>query len=142
MPIGNWLDLVIKKAPRASISIDASAEDAPDTVHMDPRLMELALSNLLVNATKYADQHVRCSLVQEDDDYVLTVEDDGKGIPEDEREAVFKAFTRIDDSRNRETGGYGLGLYLCRMIAEAHGGELAISSQVGKGTSITVRLPR
>ena len=53
---------------------------------------------------------------------MLTVEDDGKGVPDEARDKVFKAFTRIDDSRNRETGGYGLGLAVVARVAELHGG--------------------
>lgn len=123
VPVENWVDLLIKRAPGESIRIEAQMVDGPETVRMDPRLMELALSNLLVNATKYAEQRVRCSLTRDGGDYVLTVEDDGPGVPAHEREAVFKAFTRIDDSRNRETGGYGLGLAIVARVAELHGGS-------------------
>ncbi len=103
------------------------------TVWMDPRLMELAFSNLLVNATKYTENNVRCSLAQKDKHYVLTVEDDGKGIPEDARDMVFKAFARINDSRNRETGGYGLGLAVVARVAELHGGAASVDSSRSLG---------
>ena len=102
-------------------------------VWIDPRLMELALSNLLVNATKYTENNVRCSLAQKDKHYVLTVEDDGKGIPEDARDMVFKTFARIDDRRNRETGGYGLGLALVARVAELHGGTASVDSSRSLG---------
>lgn len=74
------------------------------SVWIDPRLMELAFSNLLVNATKYTENNVRCSLAQKDKHYVLTVEDDGKGIPEDARDMVFKdlcTHQRRPQPRNR-----------------------------------------
>ena len=90
--------------------------------------MELALSNLLVNACRYTNEAVRCSVGQKAGEYVLSVEDDGKGVPEKERESVFKAFTRIDDSRNRETGGYGLGLAIVARIAALHGGEATVDA--------------
>ena len=77
---------------------------------MDPRLMSLALSNLLTNACRYAKDKVSCTVSHHDGRNQIDVEDDGKGIPDSERESIFKAFTRIDDSRNRNTGGYGLGL--------------------------------
>ena len=128
VPAEAWLRKIVEKVPSDTVRIETRLEASPDTVAMDPRLMELALSNLLVNATKYAEQHVRCSLARQDNDYVLTVEDDGKGIPEDEREAVFKAFTRIDDSRNRETGGYGLGLAVVARVAELHGGTASVTA--------------
>jgi len=142
VPIGNWLDNIIDKAPGDSIRVEANTDNTPDTVRMDPRLMELALSNLIVNATKYAGQDVRCSLTQDGDDYVLTVEDDGSGIPEDEREKIFKAFTRIDDSRNRETGGYGLGLAVVARVAELHGGLASVDASPGLGGArFSVRWP-
>ena len=142
VPIGNWLDLLVKRTPREAIEIEADLDDAPDTVRMDPRLMELALSNLLVNGTKYADGKVRCRARRENGDYVLSVEDDGRGVPQHDRDTVFKAFTRLDDSRNRETGGYGLGLAIVARVAELHGGTARVdaSPELG-GARFTLRWP-
>lgn len=142
VPIRNWLDNVINKVPGDLIRIEANTGNTPGLIRMDPRLMELAFSNLIMNAANYAGQDVRCSLTQDGDDYVLTVEDDGNGIPEDEREKVFKAFTRIDDSRNRETGGYGLGLAVVARVAELHGGLARVdaSPDLG-GARFSVRWP-
>jgi signal transduction histidine kinase len=128
VPAVEWLEQIIGKNQTESIRIDLHAEGVPDTVGMDPRLMELALSNLLVNATKYTSNTVHCSLGLMDKNFVLTVEDDGHGIPERERSTVFKAFTRIDDSRNRETGGYGLGLAVVARVAELHGGAANVDT--------------
>ncbi len=133
VPASAWLEQVTNKSRTDAVQIEGHIEDAPDKVWMDPRLMELALSNLLVNATKYAENNVRCSLAQAANEYLLTVEDDGKGIPEDVRGQVFKAFTRIDDSRNRETGGYGLGLAVVARVAELHGGTAAVNSSPSLG---------
>ena len=85
---------------------------------------------------------IEATATKDGGDYVLTVEDDGRGIPEHEREKVFKAFTRIDDSRNRETGGYGLGLAVVARVAELHGGAAAVdaSSTLG-GASFSIRWP-
>ncbi|MDH5305003.1 MAG: ATP-binding protein [Gammaproteobacteria bacterium] len=143
VPTRNWLDNVISKAPGDLIRIEANATgNTPGSVRMDPRLMELALSNLVVNATHYARREVRCSLAQDGDDYVLTVEDDGPGVPLDEREKIFKAFTRIDDSRNRETGGYGLGLAVVARVAELHGGLASVdASPALGGARFSVRWP-
>ena len=133
VPATAWLEQVTNKSRTDAVQIEGHIEDAPDKVWMDPRLMELALSNLLVNATKYAENDVRYSLAQAANEYLLTVEDDGKGIPEDVRGQVFKAFTRIDDSRNRETGGYGLGLAVVARVAELHGGTAAVNSSPSLG---------
>jgi signal transduction histidine kinase len=143
VPAGAWLEQVINKSRTDAVQIRQHIEDAPDKIWMDPRLMELALSNLLVNATKYAEDEVRCTLAQQDKHYVLTVEDDGKGIPEDARDKIFKAFARIDDSRNRDTGGYGLGLAVVARVAELHGGTASVdSSRSLGGACFSVRWPQ
>ena len=133
VPTSAWLEQVTNKSRTDAVRFEGHIERAPDKIWMDPRLMELALSNLLVNATKYTENIVRCSLAQKDRDYVLTVEDDGSGIPEDERDTVFKAFARIDDSRNRETGGYGLGLAVVARVAQLHGGAATVDSSPSLG---------
>jgi two-component system sensor histidine kinase RstB len=133
VPASAWLEQVTIKSRTDAVQIEVHIEDAPDKIWMDLRLMELALSNLLVNATKYTENSVRCSLAQKDRGYVLTVEDDGWGVPEDERDTVFKAFARIDDSRNRETGGYGLGLAVVARVAELHGGTAVVNSSPSLG---------
>ena len=142
VPAAAWLSRIVEKTRSESIQIGTDLVDAPDTVRMDPRLMELALSNLLVNARKYAERRAHCSLVQDEKDYLLTVEDDGGGVPDDEREKVFKAFTRIDDSRNRETGGYGLGLAIVARVAELHGGQAGVDTSPGLGGArFSIRWP-
>ena len=128
VPAAAWLEQIVAKAPGDAIRIEALAGEGLDTVRFDARLMELALSNLLVNATKYAESEVRCMIVEERDSYVLSVEDDGAGIPDAEKEKIFKAFTRIDDSRNRKTGGYGLGLAVVARVAELHGGRAVVDA--------------
>ena len=71
----------------------------------------------------------------------LEVIDQGEGIAEEHLSQITEPFYRADSSRQRNTGGFGLGLYLCRLIAQAHGGELSISSKLGEGTHISVQLP-
>ena len=70
------------------------------------------------------------------------MKDNGEGISEEHISQISEPFYRADSSRQRNTGGFGLGLYLCRLIEQAHGGEMIIASQVGEGTHITVNLPR
>jgi len=142
VPVRPWLDRIVSKARGESVRFDIETGDAPDTAWMDPRLMELALSNLLVNAAKYARGNALCTLSKDTDGYLLRIEDDGKGIPEEARDNVFKAFTRIDDSRNRETGGYGLGLAVVSRVAELHGGRADVddSPRLG-GARFSIRWP-
>jgi two-component system sensor kinase ParS len=142
VPAVPWLEQIVGKATCNGIRIRLAEDGIPDQAWMDPHLMELALSNLLVNATKYAHETVDCSLSVIDGDYVLTVEDDGQGIPDEARERVFKAFTRIDDSRSRRTGGYGLGLAIVARVAELHGGKPDVATSPGLGGAlVSLRWP-
>jgi len=126
VPVASWVAQIMEKCRSGDKPVTLVDDIALEKAWMDPRLMELALSNLLVNACRYARGQVRCSVARHDDDYSITVEDDGQGIPEDEREGVFKAFARLDDSRNRQTGGYGLGLAIVARIAALHGGSVRV----------------
>ena len=95
--------------------------------------MELALSNLLANALRYARRNVRIEMARENGLCRLVVEDDGEGIPEAHRASVFHAFTRLDTSRNRETGGFGLGLAIVARIATLHRGRVTAGSSASLG---------
>jgi signal transduction histidine kinase len=143
VPAKEWLQQIVGKSEGEHLTFEVVTDSTPDKVHMDPRLMELALSNLLVNASRYASAAVRCSVTETDGYYVISVEDDGSGVPEDERDAVFKAFTRVDNSRNRETGGYGLGLAVVARVAELHGGSADVdTSKALGGARFSIRWPR
>lgn len=100
-------------------------------VGMYPQL-ERMLRNLVDNAVRYAHSKVSISVSVDGDDVMLTVEDDGPGIPPKDRERVFERFTRLEDDRSRDTGGTGLGLAIAREIAERHDGTLhALDSTTG-----------
>jgi signal transduction histidine kinase len=102
------------------------------------------LKNLLDNACHYSgDDHgdIDISLCCEGRMAVLVVSDQGVGINAEDLPHLTEAFYRPDSARQRDTGGYGLGLYLCRMIVEAHGGQIRIESDPGKGTRVIVKLP-
>ncbi|MEM8725571.1 MAG: ATP-binding protein [Pseudomonadota bacterium] len=104
-----------------------------------------ALRNLVGNAVRYG-QAARVSLVEDGDEIVLRVDDDGPGIPAGEIEAMLEPFTRGETSRNRATGGAGLGLTLARAIAEQHGGTLKIANREDEGQveglRAEIRLPK
>ncbi|WP_246609643.1 sensor histidine kinase [Nonomuraea rhizosphaerae] len=97
----------------------------PDVVFQGSRAHVARLvTNLVDNATRHAAEVVRVEVRQEDGEAVLRVLDDGPGIPEEQREAVFDRFTRLDEARARDAGGAGLGLPIARDIAQLHGGTL------------------
>ncbi len=116
---------------------------APDSVTgvWDPDRIGQLVSNLVGNAIKYSPEGSRVQVVVEDgkDDAVIRVIDEGPGIEPDQQRTLFQPFSRLDTS----TGpGSGLGLYICKAIAGAHGGDIRIESVQGKGSSFIVTLPR
>jgi len=113
-------------------------------VDVDELRLKLLLKNLLDNACHYSgdDQgEIEVTLRIDGCAVLLEVSDRGVGIAADDLVRLTEAFYRPDSARQRDTGGYGLGLYLCRLITEAHGGELRIDSEPGKGTRVIVKLP-
>jgi len=139
VPLDAWLAQTIDKCRHPGREISVVNNEPLDAAWMDRRLMSLAVSNLLVNACHYANEKVRCTVRHDDGQYRIEIEDDGKGIPDSERESIFKAFKRIDDSRNRDTGGYGLGLAIVSRIAALHSGSVfATASEELGGAMFTL----
>ncbi|MFG1172508.1 two-component system sensor histidine kinase RstB [Erwiniaceae bacterium CAU 1747] len=102
----------------------------------DPRLMERVLDNLVNNALRYAGNRLRVGLWFDGNIACLQVEDDGPGIPQEERQRVFEPFVRLDPSRDRATGGCGLGLAIVHSVAQAFGGYVTIDSSPLGGASV------
>lgn len=118
------------------------AEEAPRLLtRLRPTLMRRAVRNLVENAVKYAGA-ADVRLVAEPGRAIIEVADRGPGIPADRREAVFGAFTRIEHSRNRDTGGIGLGLALARAIVRDAGGDVVLHDRPGGGLLARIVLPR
>jgi len=105
-----------------------------------PQALKRALANLITNAKRYAAT-VAVTMKVDQAAVLITVDDDGPGIPEANREDVFKPFFRLDASRNPETGGTGLGLTIARDIARSHGGELSLDAAPMGGLRARVSLP-
>ncbi|MBE2259394.1 MAG: ATP-binding protein [Candidatus Accumulibacter sp.] len=110
-------------------------------VELDRRTMPYAITNLLRNAMKYARTKIRISAEVVDESIHLHVDDDGIGIPEDERERVFSPFTRLDRSRDRATGGYGLGLAIVQLVLEQHHGSASAGEAPLGGARFTLVWP-
>ena len=100
-----------------------------------------AIANLIQNALRHAGS-AEVSLAADDTEITLEVADRGPGIPEDRREAMFRPVMRGDPSRNRETGGTGLGLAVTRSILRAHGGDVAFDGREGGGLIVHAAWPR
>ncbi|MBL0797359.1 ATP-binding protein [Pseudomonas sp. B7] len=134
----NWLDSVV-----GSVALEAEAAGVQllivdcrvDEVRIEPRFMARAVINLLRNAIRYAEQRVEVSLVRVGDQYEVQVNDDGPGVPLAGREKIFEPFSRLDASRDRRTGGFGLGLALVRRVSQSHGGQVEVGDSPWGGAS-------
>ena len=122
------------------LSLVTQAEEG--VLRGDPALLQTLLQNLLDNARKASEPGAVVVLEgrETEEGYRLSVSDQGRGIPEEELGKITEAFYMVDKSRSRAEGGAGLGLALCREIAELHGGALRFESQLGLGTKVTVEL--
>ncbi|APD08964.1 MULTISPECIES: sensor histidine kinase [Thermus] len=117
--------------------------EAPPEVYVrgDPDRLHQVLANLVSNSLKAGARQVWLRAFDLKDKVVVRVEDDGEGIPEEHLPHLFERFYRVDKARDRERGGSGLGLAIVKAILEAHGGEVWVESEVGKGTAFSFSLP-
>jgi signal transduction histidine kinase len=110
----------------------------------NPELLRKAFRNIIENAIKYSVTStvpVQIGITQTDTSVQVVITDHGCGIDEKSIGQIFEPFFRADFSRTRDTGGYGLGLYICKRIIDSHKGTIHVESAVGKGTTVTVTLP-
>jgi signal transduction histidine kinase len=121
-------------------ALTVTIEPAVPLLQLDRTRIKLLLRNLLDNAQRHGQAPIHISLSREGNMLQLTVRDHGPGIPADQLPQLGQAFFRPDAARQRSTGGVGLGLYLCRLVAKAHGGELVLEN-AGPGLEAYVRLP-
>ena len=137
-------DLVLEAAERLRqqdrIEVDASRVSAGRVIG-DRKQLERLVVNLLDNASRHARSRVAMTLVEAKGVVVLTVEDDGEGIPAADRERVFRRFERLDEARSRDGGGAGLGLAIVTEVAHAHEGTATVSDSDLGGALFEVRLP-
>ena len=104
----------------------------------DHRYLSRAAANLLHNAVRYAKQRIELRVEMQDGKRWLHVDDDGSVIPQAERERLFEPFARLDQSRDRQSGGFGIGLAIVRQIARWHGGTATISESSLGGTRVSL----
>jgi signal transduction histidine kinase len=113
-------------------------------VLLDREKIRIVLRNLLDNALKHISDDgdpVIITAERQNDTVTIVVEDHGEGISEAALPHIFEPFFRADSSRSRKTGGYGLGLSLCKAIIDAHNGHMRVSSTPGKGTRVSIQIP-
>jgi signal transduction histidine kinase len=119
--------------------------DLPDEVilDLDEERIKMVLKNIIDNAYKYSlpdSQAIKMKVVKEEQFVQLFIIDDGIGVPEEHIPYIFEPFYRTDKSRSKDTGGYGLGLSLCKKIIEAHRGQINIyNNENTRGVTIVIR---
>ena len=130
------------RAVQAGLALSVAAEGRPRVVG-DPDLLKEVLINLVMNAIQYtpADGRIVCGARSVGDQVELTVADTGIGIAAAELPRIFERFYRVDRDRSRRSGGTGLGLAIVKHIVELHGGRVLVQSDIGRGSTFTVRLP-
>ena len=137
-------DLMFEEAARlraaTALRIDSAGVSAGRVVGDRGRLERL-VRNLTDNAARHAASEIRLALHADDGRVVLEVDDDGPGVPAEQRTAVFERFTRLDDARDRQHGGAGLGLAIVAEIAAAHGGSASVVDAPSGGARFLVMLP-
>jgi len=117
--------------------------DSSVVVKADARRLERMLTNLVDNGIKFGGDDATVKIRYESDSRdKIIVEDDGEGIPSQHLERLFERFYRVDRARSRDMGGTGLGLAIVKHLALLHGGEVTVSSELGKGTTFTIHLPK
>jgi signal transduction histidine kinase len=126
-----------------NLSLEFETETALPPVSADEQKARQVLANLIDNAVKYSPGGGRIGLrVERENGYVtIAISDEGLGIPAAEQERIFQKFYRLDPDMNRGVGGTGLGLYICRELAERMGGTVRVRSQPGAGSTFFFELP-
>jgi signal transduction histidine kinase len=136
--IRELLDPIQERHPAVALVLDT----AVPVVQADAFGLSLVVRNLVSNALRHGlGRPITVTVTTQDDALVLSVADRGEGVPTDQVPYMTEPFWRLDESRQRKSGGYGLGLSLCDRVAAGHGGTLTITSAPGAGTTVTLTLP-
>lgn len=127
-----------------AVKLRVELDPTVDVVHADPTRLQQVVQNLLSNAFRFSEQGTITLRVRalDDDRFCLEVEDQGIGITRAEQERLFQPFQQVHGERPSAQRGFGLGLALCRRIVEAHGGQLGVESEPGRGSRFYAILPR
>lgn len=139
--IDSILGSVDEEMESPQIVIDVLLHGQLERFSLDPRLTARALQNLLRNAMRYCEKRIQIGVQVYASGCEIWVDDDGIGIPDDERERIFEPFYRLDRSRDRATGGFGLGLAISRRALEAQGGTLTVEASPLGGARFRLWLP-
>lgn len=136
------IEILKRKAAQKDIMLKLSQPSEEAVIEGDPDRLKQVLINLVSNAITYTpnDGSVEISLTDQEDSVSIVVKDSGIGIEKSEITRIFERFYRVDKARSRNSGGTGLGLAIVKHIVEAHKGHIEVDSQIGKGTTFTIKL--
>lgn len=141
-----WLQDVISRYEldnnEIEIHLVVNTPEPETMIRIDKHLMNRAVHNLIRNALSYALNQINISLQLAGNYVKLTIEDDGPGIPVQFHDQIFQPFTRLDSSRNRQSGGHGLGLAITQKIVQQHGGRIEVSNSLLGGAGFQLTWPR
>ena len=143
VPAAPWLEDVLAgsgESPGATAPV-IEARIAVERLRCEPRYMARAVANLVRNARRHARGRVAVSIEPCDGDVAIHVDDDGQGIAPADRERLFEPFVRADGSRDRDSGGFGLGLAIVRQVARWHGGDARLADSPLGGARASIRWP-
>jgi len=148
LDLGPWLERSIQswegRAARAGIKLRADIPPTSPRLLADPIFLGQVMDNLLDNAVKFSprDSLIQVRAWKERDEAIIAVSDHGVGIPPDRLQKIFEYFYQVDGSATRRFGGMGIGLSLCNVIVQAHGGRIwAESAGEGQGSIFYIALP-
>lgn len=140
--VSDTLESFTELAKQQNIALEGNVDPDVDPVHMDTQAIGRVLNNLIGNALRHTVKgRVSVRVRRSSQGVEVTVSDTGEGIREQDIQHIFERFYRGEKSRNRGTGGAGLGLAIARGIVRAHGGEIKVESEIGKGTQFTFHIP-
>jgi signal transduction histidine kinase len=139
--VSEAIDAVSQTANQRSITIETQNTEAQ--IVADAMRLEQVLINLLSNAIKFSPDHSVIKVLVEETPEALEVKvvDQGRGVPAAHRKDIFEKFKQVEASDSREKGGTGLGLPICKLIIEKHGGTIGVDSEEGKGSTFWFRIP-
>lgn len=135
----SFFEKLRKESKLRERNLETSLNGAPN-VQLRPNAFARLVTNLVNNAYRHA-QNVRVNAVNSKGSLIVTIDDDGPGIPENMRDEVFKPFVRLDEARNQDAGGTGLGLSIARDIARSHGGDITLETSPMGGLRAVVKVP-
>lgn len=137
--LAELLQAVCADLPQAKLCMEPPP--APVLLDAQPVALRRGFTNLIDNAVRYGSE-AQIALAGDDHNIIVTIDDRGPGIPDEQLDRVFRPFYRLDSSRSRDTGGTGLGLAVARTVFHAHGGDVLLMNRNGGGLRATVTLPR